>query len=300
MKLESRAYQTIIDNLHEGLYLVDRNRVITFWNKAAERISGYAASEVVGRSCADSILTHVDAAGNQLCCGLCPLAATIEDQQQRESEIFMHHKQGHRVPVAVRVSSLTDDDGNCIGGVELFTDLSNQVAHALRVEELEKLALLDSLTQLANRHFVERSLDSNLAEAKRLQLPVGVLFMDIDHFKAFNDKHGHALGDDVLKFVANTFTANARAFDLYGRWGGEEFIGVIRNTDVNALEEVGNRMRALIANAYIMHEGDPLRVTMSVGATAARPADTLTSLVARADALMYTSKSAGRNCLTLG
>ena len=69
MKLESRAYQTIIDNLHEGLYLVDRNRVITFWNKAAERISGYAAREVEGRSCADSILTHVDAAGNLLGCG---------------------------------------------------------------------------------------------------------------------------------------------------------------------------------------------------------------------------------------
>ena len=255
---------------------------------------------MVGKSCADSILTHVDESGNQLCCEACPLAKTMDDREPRETDIYMHHKDGHRVPVSVRARSLIDDAGACIGGIELFTDLSNQVAHALQVEELEKLALLDNLTQLANRHFVERAIHSNLAEVKRLQVPVGLLFMDIDHFKAFNDTYGHALGDRVLKFVGSTCTANARAFDLYGRWGGEEFIAIIRNTDEHSLKEVGNRMRALIAKSYLVHDGQELRVTVSVGATVARGDDSSTSLVARADELMYRSKSAGRNCLTLG
>ena len=300
MKLENEAYQSIIDELHEGLYIVDRKRVITFWNKAAEHISGYAASEVIGKSCADNILTHVDAAGNQLCCGACPLAATMDDRQPRETGVFLHHKAGHRVPVSVRARSVTDAAGSCIGGIELFTDLSHEVAHELQVEELEKLALLDSLTQLANRTFVERSIESHLAEEQRLHTPFGILFMDIDKFKAFNDTYGHALGDDVLKFVGQTYSANARTFDLYGRWGGEEFVGLIRNADEPALERVGNRMRELIARSYLLHDGEPLQVTVSVGATVARPDDSLTTLVERADKLMYRSKSAGRNCLTLG
>jgi PAS domain S-box-containing protein len=152
MSLEKDSYERIIENLYDGLYFVDRDRVITYWNKGAERISGFTADEVVGKSCADNILTHVDSQGNSLCTGMCPLAATIADGKLREAELYMHHKDGHRIPVSVRVSTLTDKDGIIIGGVELFTDISNQEATKLRVKELEKLALLDNLTQLANRN----------------------------------------------------------------------------------------------------------------------------------------------------
>lgn len=127
MSLEKISYERIIENLHDALYFVDRDRVITYWNKAAEQISGFTANEVVGKSCSDNILTHVDSDGNNLCTGMCPLAATIADEKPREAEIYMHHKDGHRIPVSIRVSTLTDRDGNIIGGIELFTDISNQV-----------------------------------------------------------------------------------------------------------------------------------------------------------------------------
>ena len=126
MKFKDKSYEKIIENLYDGLYFVDRNRLITYWNKAAERISGYTAKEVVGKSCHDNILTHVDGDGNNLCLDLCPLAQTIADQEVREVEIYMHHKDGHRVPVSVRTSTLTDDEGNVIGGIELFTDISSR------------------------------------------------------------------------------------------------------------------------------------------------------------------------------
>ena len=123
MELEKDSYERIIENLHDGLYFVDRDRVITYWNKAAEQISGFTANEVVGKSCSDNILTHVDSEGNSLCTGECPLAATIVDGNPREAEVYMHHKGGHRIPVSVRVSILTDRDGIIIGGIELFTDI---------------------------------------------------------------------------------------------------------------------------------------------------------------------------------
>ncbi len=300
MSYEIDSYERIVENLHDGLYFVDRDRVITYWNKAAEQISGFTANEVVGKSCSDNILTHVDIDGNTLCTEMCPLAATIADGKPREAEVYMHHKDGHRIPVSVRVSGLTDRDGNIIGGIELFSDISHQAANDLRVKELEKLALLDNLTQLANRNYIEREIQSRFEEKKRFNVPFGILFIDIDHFKKYNDIYGHPAGDEVLNFVANTFIANTRPFDIYGRWGGEEFIGIIRNINGKDLELLGNRLRSLTENSYIIHENEKLYVTISIGATLANENDTIHTLIKRADTLMYKSKAAGRNCLTIG
>ena len=300
MNFDTESYARIIDNIHDGLYFVDTNRVITYWNKAAENISGFTADEVIGRSCADNILTHIDDDGRKLCFGRCPLQETIEDGNPRETEVYMHHKDGHRIPVSVRATVLTDNSGKIIGGIELFTDISNQSANALRVKELEKMALLDNLTQLANRNYIEKELESRFAETKRLNVPFGILFMDIDFFKKFNDTYGHDVGDKVLRFVAKTFTANARPFDLFGRWGGEEFLGIIRNISDHNLAELGNRLRLLLQNSYITHDNHKLHVTISIGATMVKNDDSIDSLLKRADSLLYQSKSEGRNQLTLG
>jgi len=294
------TYESIINNLHDGLYYVDRDRVITFWNKAAELISGFKADEVVGKPCSDNILNHVDCNGINMCLGTCPLAASIDDGVPHSGEVYMHHKDGHRIPVSVRVSALRDSNENIIGGIELFTDISNQAANELRVKELEKLALLDSLTQLANRNYIERDLQIRFEEHKRFNMPFGIFFIDIDHFKTFNDTYGHDVGDNVLKFVANTFVNNARPFDLYGRWGGEEFIGIIRNISIHDLEQLGNRLRVLIENSYIIHGIAKLSVTISIGATLVNANDTMDSLIKRADTLLYKSKENGRNRLTIG
>ena len=298
--LDPDSYSRIIDHLYDGLYYVDRNRVIQYWNRAAERITGYAAAEVVGRLCSDNILTHVTDNGDNLCTGACPLAATLEDGQMREASVFLHHKDGHRVPVSVRVAPLTGPDGKAIGCVELFTDMSSLKSIETRMKELEEMALLDRLTGIANRRYIEKELSIHLSEEKRFQIPFGILFMDIDHFKKFNDTYGHDVGDQVLKYVANTLLKNSRPFDVMGRWGGEEFVGILRNVGREQLEELGNRLRMLVENSYITTKGKKLHVTISMGATLMRHDDTLESLIKRADTLLYDSKSAGRNRLTLG
>lgn len=299
MNLETDAYKRIIENLHDGLYFVDRDRTITFWNKAAELISGFSADEVVGRPCHENILTHVDDGGNTLCMGMCPLAATIRDGENRSAVVYMHHRNGHRIPVSVRVSTLNDKAGNIIGGIELFTDISNLEANELRVKELEKLAFLDNLTQLANRHYVEREIQNRFEEKKRYNMPFGILFMDIDYFKRFNDNHGHDVGDKMLRLISKTLVSNSRPFDIYGRWGGEEFIGIIKNSDAVELELLGNRIRRLVENSYIIHNGEKLNPTISIGATVVREDDDIDSLLKRADSLLYKSKDAGRNCLSI-
>ena len=300
MHLDNVQLADVLENLHDGLYFTDTHRVITFWNHAAERITGYTAAEVLGRSCAANILVHVDTDGRSLCGGLCPLAMAMADSVGREAEVFLRHKDGHRVPVLVRTGPLKDRQDQVVGGIELFTDLSNILANNSRVRELEQLALLDNLTQLANRPYLLREIEARFEEMRRYGIPFGLLFMDIDFFKRFNDTYGHDVGDEVLKLVANTFVANSRAFDVYGRWGGEEFVGVIRSIDAEDLAALGNRMRVLVNQSFLMHDEARLGVSVSLGATVAHPDDTAESLIKRADQLLYRSKKEGRNRLTLG
>ena len=300
MHLDNVQLADVLENLHDGLYFTDTHRIITFWNHAAERITGYTAAEVLGRSCAANILVHVDTDGRSLCGGLCPLAMAMADSVGREAEVFLRHKDGHRVPVLVRTGPLKDRQGQVVGGIELFTDLSNILANNSRVRELEQLALLDNLTQLANRPYLLREIEARFEEMRRYGIPFGLLFMDIDFFKRFNDTYGHDVGDEVLKLVVNTFVANSRAFDVYGRWGGEEFVGVIRSIDAEDLAALGNRMRVLVNQSFLMHDEARLGVSISLGATVAHPDDTAESLIKRADHLLYQSKNEGRNRLTLG
>ncbi|OHB32832.1 MAG: diguanylate cyclase [Desulfuromonadaceae bacterium GWC2_58_13] len=292
--------QNLIEDLHDGIYFVDLERKIFRWNKAAETITGYPESRMLGRRCSDNLLMHVDGDGNQLCVDMCPLAHTMKDGKTRESEVYLHHRDGHRVPVWVRTTPLRNEKGEIVGGAELFSDLSQKAATALRLRELEQLALLDSLTQLANRRYLESEIKSRLSESIRCGLRFGVLFIDVDHFKGFNDTHGHEAGDQALQTVARTLTSTARSYDLYGRWGGEEFVGVIRNVDRQGLLVIGERCRKLVEHSQVELGSSRQQVTISIGASVAEPGDDIHALIKRADQLMYQSKAAGRNRISIG
>ena len=293
-------YKSLIENIFDGLYLVDKNRSIIYWNHVAETITGYRSEEVVGRRCRDNILVHVDEDGQSLCLGRCPLQATIQDGVFRDAEVYLQHKDGHRVPVWIRAAPLHDNAGNIIGGAELFTDLSANNAITTKVNELEKLSFLDSTTQMANRRYLEMELHNRISEKNRYGATFGIVFMDIDFFKRVNDNYGHALGDRVLKAVARTFMNTARPSDLMGRWGGEEFVGILKRVDDDGLRSAAERVRSLVEKSPILENGLTLKVTVSIGGTLADPTDTADSIIKRADTLLYRSKENGRNRCTIG
>ena len=110
-EIEER-YINIFDNLYDGAYFVDRDRKITYWNQAAEKITGFSPQEVVGKDCASNIFTHIDKQVNNLCKGLCPLAESMNMGETKEAELYLHHKKGHRIPVSVRIIPFKDNDGN--------------------------------------------------------------------------------------------------------------------------------------------------------------------------------------------
>jgi diguanylate cyclase (GGDEF)-like protein/PAS domain S-box-containing protein len=281
------------------VYFCGRDQRISYWSPGAERITGFSADEVRGSSCADGILTHVDQAGTDLCKEGCPLSATLTDGEPREAQVYLHHKRGHRVPVLVRTSPIYDDKGEIDGAVETFTDNSRLLEALEKVEQLSMEAETDPLTGLGNRRSMESRLDACVGERRRLGTSVGVLFVDIDHFKRVNDDFGHEVGDQVLKMVGETMRHNLRTSDWLARWGGEEFLVLLQRVDERTFPMLVEKLRMLVANSYLnMPDGSELRVTVSMGGTLLRPGDTRRTVVARADRLLYQSKAGGRDRLT--
>jgi len=292
-------YETLLDNLYDGVYFVNRERQITFWNKAAERITGFTKAEVLGKRCADNLLRHVDERGNSLCQGACPLSYTLGDGQLRSVSVFLHHKNGCRLPVAIGVAPITDNQQKIIGAVEIFRDDSATIAALEKLKELEDLSYLDGLTKIANRTYLETFIVAKFNEFQRLGWSFGVIFVDVDQFKQVNDTYGHQTGDEVLKIVSTTLLKNCRSFDLVGRWGGEEFLCVISNLkDPDQIVIIADRLRALVESTWVSLTDRSFHVTISLGVTVARIQDTPETLIQRADGLMYRSKTAGRNRIT--
>jgi diguanylate cyclase (GGDEF)-like protein/PAS domain S-box-containing protein len=299
MTADDQFYKNILENFYEGVYFVDQHRTITFWNKGAERISGFTASEVLNKGCFDNILNHVDNLGNRMCFSGCPLHATIKDGEMRRSAIYLHHKKGHRVPVTVRTIAIYNGDA-ILGAVEILTDDSEKHELLQHIESLKVLALKDQLTGIANRHYINNFLSFKMNEFKMLGIPFGLAFMDIDNFRAFNNEYDHQTGDEVLKIVADTMSSVVRSSDLVGRWGGEEFVAILISVNEEQLLTICEKIRMLTEFSSLRKDGNNLSVTVSIGATLVKEEDTIQSALARVDALLFQSKGNGKNCVTLG
>ena len=297
--VDPASLRNLLDSLFDGVYVVDEERRITYWNRGAERLTGRSAEEMLGSVCGGTVAVHSACGGGSEPCPHCPVHVMRTPGPTLERELLLHHRDGHLVPVLARASALTDADGTLNGVVEVFTDNSSSADAAEEVRRLRRIALLDPLTEVGNRRFGEIALDARVDELRRYDWSFGLLFVDIDHFKAVNDEHGHQVGDAVLRMVARTLVGSVRASDRVVRWGGDEFLVVARNVDGSELAVIAQKVRRLVELASFDNGGRRVAVTVSIGAAAGRRDDTATSLVERADTLMYLSKRRGRNCVSM-
>ena len=166
--------------------------------------------------------------------------------------------------------------------------------------KLRRMATTDSLTGLFNRRHMTYLAEKELARFRRTGRPVAFLVLDIDHFKAINDRHGHEIGDRVLIEVANIIEAQLRIQDLISRWGGEEFLAVLPDTSLNSAQASAERVRkALLAHDWLATTDEPIDLSISAGVSEFRRGDNLNSAISRADRALYRSKEGGRNRVEL-
>lgn len=168
-------------------------------------------------------------------------------------------------------------------------------ALSARSVTLEHAALTDGLTGMQNRRFFDDALHEYIEEFRRIGRPVGLMIIDLDHFKAVNDTHGHDVGDQVLKVVAECLTSMTRYHDVVARLGGEEFAVVVPNMDDSGLITFAERLRKAIASVFVVHGNLRLRVTASIGLAVWDGKESADELYRRADKQLYHAKGLGRN-----
>ncbi len=292
-------YQIITESIFDGLIQIDVDGEIILWNKGAERITGYPAQKMVGRDFREIFVKILGESGEQLRENSSLISKTIADGIEREGLISFKHREGYYIKLLARTIAIQNETGKIIGAVEVINDNKALMSIYQQNKRTEETVLFDTLTGIGNRAHIESRIRQALQFTRSSGTSAGILFMDIDHFKDFNDTYGHLIGDKILRFVANALRQNLRTSDSCGRWGGEEFLALISDTNPDGLRITAEKLRALISQTHLEENGLYLHVTISVGAAWAREGDTLESLLQRADKLMYRSKARGRNCVTM-
>lgn len=169
-----------------------------------------------------------------------------------------------------------------------------------QLESSEAKAMVDSLTNVLNRNAYDKKIAQLIREADRLQSSESALMVvDIDHFKKFNDNHGHKAGDNVLAAVASSIRDTIRATDSLFRYGGEEFVVILNNITADNAEKLAEKVRYRVEKEYFVDKEKTLKVTVSIGMTCLKEKDTEQTLFERADKAMYNSKHKGRNRVTV-
>jgi diguanylate cyclase (GGDEF)-like protein len=304
----AQAYAVrLMQHLVVPTFVLNPRRRVVIWNRACERLTGVAASEVMGttrhwrafyerkRYC----LADLVALGRPDKLGKLYPEHTIPDDGLGFSakNWCVMPKLGNQLYLAIDAGPIHDEDGKLIAVVETLRDMTDQK----RAEAaLKALAAIDGLTGLANRRSFDQTLAVEWSRAQRTKKPLSLLFADVDHFKLYNDLHGHQKGDECLRAVAAAIGENAlRPADLSARYGGEEFAIIMPDTDHKGARKVAERLRDVLAGLRLTHGAPgigPL-VTLSIGVATQVPCEELCSewLLRQADQALYAAKLSGRN-----
>jgi len=292
-------FENLIEHLHDAIIFLDAEKKIILWNHGAEETTGLKKNEIIGRRCFENILIHRENESLQICTTCCPVDQTLSDGQVRAYDVYLQHKEGFRLPVAMRILPIFDREKNIIGAVETFYDTSPKIFIPQKMDELKKMNLLDPETDLANRKYLEIQLKLRLDEMQKHKTPLGILLIEIDNFSTFNEMHGKDIENQVLRMVSRTLEKNIRFFDVVGHWDAERFLIIIFNINESKLDLVANKLRLLVSQSSIQHESKLLGVTVSIGAAVAVLRDNSDSLLRKAQNLLKLSKRFGGNKVSI-
>lgn len=287
--LDPEIYRSVLESLPSAVYLVDRERRILLWNRGAEEITGYLRQEVVGRSCREDFLMHCDEGRGCLCGLACPLLETMLDGKPREAEVFLLHKNGHRVPVIVRAVPVRDEGGAILGAVECFEKRTIFLTADPRMRELSRSASLDEQTGLPDSRSSKIRVQAYLKGYSASSARFGVLVVAVDGLEALGHRDGRKAVDKVLQATAQTLAGIMGPNDMIGSWLEDRFLAVVAGCTAPVLEQAAGIMKRLVDMEGVPWWGERIPVKLSMGGTVVQPGDTVDTLVGRAEEALQTN-----------
>lgn len=314
---DTSLFKTIMDNITDGVYFVDRERRITLWNQAAESITGHSAHEVMGHRCEGQLLAHTNENGAPLCAGSCPLAFVMQSGQPLAEKASIRHHSGRRIQVSIQVLPVYSN-GAIAGAVEIFSKqpetvsqttfagtlispasrqpapepTSPQPPQPLRPTAAPALSVsTDTLTGLPDKAYLENRLQHRLQKGG----PFCIVMADLDNFAALNASYSKEVADMALESLADSFENGLAEDILAGRWEEDSFLLLAELPEEEPLAALAEQMRELVAQSGVDFPDFFVGLTASVGLAVAQPGDTVESLVQRALQLVQRSKKEGKN-----
>jgi len=257
------------------VFITDNNGIIKYVNDSLVQHSGYSREELIGSK------TSIFKSGRHKREFYEILWNTIL-AGKNYNNIIINKKKNGEIPI--------DDEYT---KEKSFVVSAKDVTIQMKLEQkLENLATTDSLTQVYNRYKVNTEIDVHIARAKRNNVPFSLLMFDIDHFKVINDTYGHYVGDVVLKDLTKLIEKNIRQIDSFGRWGGEEFMLVLENTNKEEALKVAQKIRSIVEKTPMAGH---YNITVSIGVSQYRISEQKSTLLERVDQALYEAKEGGRN-----
>jgi diguanylate cyclase (GGDEF)-like protein/PAS domain S-box-containing protein len=293
LRLSEERFRQSFDHAAVGKALVSTEGRFMQVNESLCNLLGYSAEELLQKTFQE--ITYPD----DLEADLQYVRELMEGKRQfyRMEKRYIH-KDGHPVWILLNGSRVAAPDGKVLYFIAQILDISEQRA---LMEKLALQARNDSLTGLNNRRYFLERCEEELNRTVRSEKAMSLLMLDIDHFKKVNDTYGHKSGDQVLIQLAEIMRHTLRTIDIIGRYGGEEFVVLLPETDAGAAMEIAERLRVNVAeSAFVLEAGMPLKVTVSIGVSSLTAGQTnIDIMINAADGALYRAKNTGRNMVML-
>jgi diguanylate cyclase (GGDEF)-like protein/PAS domain S-box-containing protein len=297
LRRSENRLKDIIDFLPDTPFAVNLEGRVTTWNRAAEDYTGVKAEEILGRGDKEYSIPFYSLRRPMLVDVVLNPAEEVErlysnvrrDGRVVVGEGYIHGAKHGEAYVLTRAVPLVDSNGNVIGAIESIRDIT-ELKH--KEENLRELSEKDPLTMIYNRRKLFDMLEVEVEKATRYCRPLSLLVLDLDYFKKVNDKYGHNIGDIVLKTTTQIVADVIRKVDIFARFGGEEFVIVCPETDIDGAISIANKIRTAVERHPYPMVGN---ITISIGAAEFSEMDSVNTFIKKADDVLYAAKKGGRN-----
>ena len=285
VRISEEKFRAVAQTAVDAIILADSNGSIVFWNESAGKIFGYTEQEILGKPLTILMPEQYRGTHQQ---GLEHIRSTGKSEYiGRINEMSGLRKNGDTFPIELSVAMWR------VGNETFFSGIVRDITKRKQMEsKMQILATTDTLTHVFNRIKYAELMQREIERVRRYNHPLSIIMFDIDNFKKVNDTYGHMVGDTVLCSLTLIVKENLRETDFLVRWGGEEFVIIAPETDLQRAEKLAERIR-LATESYRFDQVE--RVTVSFGVAQFRKDDTEDAFIKRADDAMYMAKKNGRN-----